>query len=599
MSAASDVSTLIEEIDSEVVRLRDSEYESDRTAFAHVAVAALFDLDDDEAYEAAEVGRSSSDGPDAYWHDEEGRRSIAVLARYEPGAEGAWGRDVVRDLEATYGRLTSGRTRQRRDKLGSVSREIAELRASDREYPVEVWAVCFGTLKRPGATELKRLGAEESDSVSYHVTAVDDFLAIVREKRTRDAPAMADPVELTLHDYFPYHQADQPDAIVANLDALELAKLEQRYGYRLFQSNVRYLLQGRQRINEDIASTLNDPAERRNFWYYNNGIAIICDSFDPPADDENPKLTVHNLQIVNGCQTTATLARTIGALEGADPPVRILARIIAASDDVDLREYIPLYNNRQNAVKDRDLQSNDDVQTRLQREFASLSKPWFYIRKRGEWEARGNKSRYGDRRIENDVAAQAYYAFFHDPGVARARKRYLFARKREGGLYEEIFHPDTSPASLLLPYRLAQFVRPQVAKYRREIKDIRPGRGSASDQKKLLREWLKFGEQYVLGAIGWHLRRAGRLTDRTLLDLATKRFDGFVATAYPLAVRDLDFVFRRVGLEQPVNDEGVRERVDYANYVKGHWPDVLEMLTLEWDTIREGDDDPLAEFVSS
>lgn len=588
---------LVKEVDAEVQRLVEAEYDSPQVAFAHIAVSALFDLDDDEAYEACEIGTVAEDGPHAFWHDEEGRRILLAVSQYRPKSRAECGREAIRDLEEAYGRVTSPRTRRRHDKLGSVARQVADLRRTDPDYPVELSALCFGRLKGTVSAELRRVREEEaSEGLTYQALDAAEIITVIAEKQSRGAPAMSDPVPLTLHDHFLFEQDGQPDALVANLDALELARLEEKYGYRLFQNNVRYLLQGRQKINEGIAKTLREPSDRAHFWYYNNGIAIICDSFDEPTDDDPTTTVVHNFQIVNGTQTTATLARTIEALEDADPPVQILARIIAASDDAALRENIPLYNNRQNAVKDRDLQSNDEVQDRLQREFARLRpKPWFYIRKRGEWEARGNRARYGDRRIENDVAAQAYYAFFYDPGVARARKRYLFASKREGGLYEEIFHDDTTPEALLLPYLLAKYVRRQVARYRREIKDIRPGHGSAADQKKLNREWLKFGEQYVVGVIGWYIRRNRRVTRTLLAELATKRFDALVNVAYPRAVRDLSFVFRRVALEQPANEDGARERIDYANYVKGHWRDVVSVLNEEYEVVREGEN-PLSDF---
>jgi hypothetical protein len=580
---------LIESVDEQVAHLTTAEYEDPALAFAQVAVSALLDLDDDEAYEACEVGVVDADnGPDAFYVDEDGRRAIIVVAKYRVGGDAPLGRPFARELEAAYGRITASKTRTVRGKLGSVARQLNDLRREDPDYPVEVWGVGFGDIRAAAEAELDRIHDDETDNVVFKIFDAARILAAIHERESRDAPAMSEPVTLTLENHFRYSVDEQPEAIVANLDALELAKLERKYGYRLFQANVRYLLRGKQKINEDIQNTLRQPEERDHFWYYNNGIAILCDRFDDPKTTRGKTtVKIHNLQIVNGCQTTATLARTIDALQDADPPVQILARIIAADDESDLSDSIPLYNNRQNAVLDRDLQSNDEVQNRLHSEFRKLTPPWFYERKRGEWEARGSKSRYGPRRIQNDVAAQAYYAFTHDPGVARARKRYLFARKRDNGLYEEIFNLDTSPESLLLPYRLAMYIRPQVAKYRREIKGIRAGQGSAADQKKLDFEWLKFGEQYLIGTIGWHLRKCGRLTKQMMMSLATDRFDDLVDTIYPVAVRDLTLIFRRIALDQPIADGDRRERVDYANYVKGNWSDVVKLLNVEYDLVRD------------
>ncbi len=77
-------------------------------------------------------------------------------------------------------------------------------------------------------------------------------------------------------------------------------------------------------------------------------------------------------------------------------------------------------------MRDRDLMSNDRHQDRLQGEFNHLRPPWFYERERGEWDAlaRGarTRQRYGRpaRRVDNETAAQAGYAFYFDPADARA-----------------------------------------------------------------------------------------------------------------------------------------------------------------------------------
>ena len=76
------------------------------------------------------------------------------------------------------------------------------------------------------------------------------------------------------------------------------------------------------------------------------------------------------MQIVNGCQTTTTLGEHLEILRN-EPAVHVLVRIIE-SDDEALQRDITLYNNRQNAVRDRDLLSNDYQQDRLHEEFKAL-----------------------------------------------------------------------------------------------------------------------------------------------------------------------------------------------------------------------------------
>jgi hypothetical protein len=304
--SAQDRAGQIAQIDAEVKRLARAEYDHTRLAFAQIAVSALLDLDDDEAYEACEVGAADGDdGPDAFYVDEDGRRAIVVVAKYGPGGGVPLGRPFARQLEAAYSRVTSANIRSMRGKLGSVARQLGDLRGEEPDYPVEVWGLGFGDIRTVAETELDRIHDDEPDNVVFKIFDSAQILAAIHERQSRDAPAMSEPVTLRLNNHFRYSVDQQPEAIVANLDALELAKLERKYGYRLFQSNVRYLLRGKQKINEDIQNTLQQPEERDHFWYYNNGIAILCDRFDEPETTRGKTtVKVYNLQIVNGCQTT-------------------------------------------------------------------------------------------------------------------------------------------------------------------------------------------------------------------------------------------------------------------------------------------------------
>jgi AIPR protein len=585
-------------LDEQVRIRRDAEYSDEAQAFAHVAIRALCDLDDDEAYEACQVGTDAKGAPNALWLDESGPRAVLLVTVFAPKGKAVADLSAVASLNSAISRFASD-PQSDHGSAGAVERQIKELRNRDTSVPIEAMLVFAGTIESEASSELDQVAAAyEDQEITVRGLGLEELLDRIAEALSREAPEMSDPVTLTLLDHF-VPDADPP-AIVANLDALELAKLEQRYGFRIFQSNVRYLLKGRQRINEGIEETLKDAEDRPNFWYYNNGISVMCDEFDLIFEGEQKKVVIKNFQIVNGCQTTATLARVIEVLQQVGKPVPILARIIA-SENEELRDKIPLFNNRQNAVKNRDLQSNDRIQTQLQAKFANLSPPWFYERKRGEWDARGGAKlaqRYGSRRIENDVAAQAYYAMFHDAGIARARKRFLFTRKQDGGLYDFIFNRDTKAEPLLLAFRAGKYVKKKADAYRREIRGVKRGSGPAAEQKKLDLEWFKFGEQFVLGAIGWHILRHtdGSVNHSALDRLATSDFDTFIEAVYPIAFRDLTLFFRRVTLDTPVDSKGERERVDFANYVKGNWSEAERQLEAEWKVVRRDEPDPLASF---
>jgi AIPR protein len=95
--------------------------------------------------------------------------------------------------------------------------------------------------------------------------------------------------------------------LVGRISVTEIAALIERHGERLLERNIRrYLgLQGN-RVNEGIRDTLTSD-EKNNFYFYNNGITLTCESFSYNAlQDGNYQVRVENLQIINGGQTCLT-----------------------------------------------------------------------------------------------------------------------------------------------------------------------------------------------------------------------------------------------------------------------------------------------------
>ena len=101
-----------------------------------------------------------------------------------------------------------------------------------------------------------------------------------------------------------------------------IASLYERAGTRLFARNVRGFL-GSTEINRGMEATLQNEAEY--FWYYNNGVTIICDEAKQERSRGRDILRVTNPQIINGQQTTRTLARSCTRSSGASVLVRVIS----------------------------------------------------------------------------------------------------------------------------------------------------------------------------------------------------------------------------------------------------------------------------------
>lgn len=153
-------------------------------------------------------------------------------------------------------------------------------------------------------------------------------------------------------------------------------------GYPIFDMNIREYL-GNKGVNKNIYKTLLDPQERKNFFYYNNGITIICDKMGKittqvSEHNMNAMFKVENPQIVNGCQTVNSIYE---ALKNVDPTVLekeykdsfVMLKILEidrekTEEDV-LYKNIVKYNNSQNAIDEKTFIANTDIFNRLQVEF--------------------------------------------------------------------------------------------------------------------------------------------------------------------------------------------------------------------------------------
>lgn len=98
------------------------------------------------------------------------------------------------------------------------------------------------------------------------------------------------------------------EAYLAVMPADGLADIYIRYGSRILEGNVRTFLGRRGNVNKGIANTLAKAPER--FFAYNNGIAATAAAVVAAEGRDGSLLitSASDLQIVNGAQTTASLA---------------------------------------------------------------------------------------------------------------------------------------------------------------------------------------------------------------------------------------------------------------------------------------------------
>lgn len=99
--------------------------------------------------------------------------------------------------------------------------------------------------------------------------------------------------------------------ILGRVSVSEIYKLMDEYGDRLLEKNIRRYL-GRNIINEQISSTLLSKDKKQNFFFFNNGVTMICEKFRYNGLQEKDwNVIIDKLQIINGGQTCRTIYQTL------------------------------------------------------------------------------------------------------------------------------------------------------------------------------------------------------------------------------------------------------------------------------------------------
>lgn len=191
-------------------------------------------------------------------------------------------------------------------------------------------------------------------------------------------------------------ETEQYDSYLAIVPGQFLCDIYKEYSASLLESNVRSFLKFNGGVNKGIRGTILN--EKSRFFTYNNGISTTAAEVTVENTPAGTKITsFKNLQIINGGQTTATLAAT-NIKNNADlSGIYVQMKLTVLRDsDPDLIRYIATYANSQNKVKTADLNSSHPFYVRIEEYSRKVYAPistgqivqqlWFFERARGQYE---------------------------------------------------------------------------------------------------------------------------------------------------------------------------------------------------------------------
>jgi hypothetical protein len=327
---------------------------------------------------------------------------------------------------------------------------------------VEIYIVC--TCQGPaddGKAEIEMfLHEANTPSEPVFSVSVADIGELIARSRRALQETTPNEIILEFSKPNPYeHGTGDTRALVGSVSGRTIAELFDKHGNAILEANVRNYL-GNVEINQEIERTASDPTIASRFWFFNNGISLVCAQYSFRSQADTSRVRLVNAQIVNGCQTVHSLWHAFknGTLRD---DVEVLVRIIEQPDP----EFVPLvtrYNNSQNAVRSADLVGRDPIQIRLKSELDALG--YYYETRRGDWrqyfadrDERIAKfgPHYSERVIRLKQAAQACAAFYlQQPVIAKNNTALLTTPKAQEGLYEDVFDAAISAERVMVAVEL-------------------------------------------------------------------------------------------------------------------------------------------------
>lgn len=198
------------------------------------------------------------------------------------------------------------------------------------------------------------------------------------------------------------------EAYIAIIPGKLLSEIYIEHGSKVLEGNVRAFLgtSGSKSVNSGIRRTINTEPDK--FFTYNNGIATTAADVETEEKDGQLYITkIVDLQIINGGQTTASLAeavlkKTNPELKGIFVPMKLTVIDDRETENEDgVRFYdqmvqnIAKYANSQNKVTAADLFSNDPFHIWMEKMSKKIFAPaihysvptgWYYERSRKRYE---------------------------------------------------------------------------------------------------------------------------------------------------------------------------------------------------------------------
>ena len=193
-------------------------------------------------------------------------------------------------------------------------------------------------------------------------------------------------------------QEGRVGVLITKVPGQFLASLYEEYRMRLMERNVRAFLQFTGKVNKGIRETIRTEPE--HFLSFNNGISVTASKVTLRKSSEGNYhlLSADDFQIVNGGQTTASIARCVREDKADVSAIGVAMKLTVVPESLidELVPRISRYANTQNKIQETDFFANNPWHIEMERHSRDIEADrdadsegqpirWYYERVRGQY----------------------------------------------------------------------------------------------------------------------------------------------------------------------------------------------------------------------
>lgn len=353
-------------------------------AFNHWVLSRLYSIDDDMIVD--NITEYHDDGADCYVFFEDEKQLYLIQNKFY-GENTKINFRYVKDdfINKLISTLESNSYRRNADLQGIFNKYI-----NDDEFKVSLRLYVTNNLKNEKVNEYiksyKNVGEHPyySDAKIFYLNDINTnyFDERIEEVKNRyyKIKTVNSKTVMEIKENYPFTEDISAKYVFTPVEEIYgVLKSSKEKNHNIFSENIREYL-GNKGINTNIAATLDDEKDRSNFFFYNNGITIICEDIESYSirgvSGKELEIKMTNPQIVNGCQTCNSIFEVLDKetpdnIEKKFKDTFVMTKILTIENDEDnvLRESIVRYNNSQNKIDDKHFEANKRIYQAIKKEF--------------------------------------------------------------------------------------------------------------------------------------------------------------------------------------------------------------------------------------